>query len=645
MEKVYDGPWRYYNGQSPRSPIFETSASANPVHILRGSPLIALLRSPDRAPAETAPSVIVARRIFYTLLVALAATAAVAQDTESDSGSPTAVFSEKLNVRVLNVDVVVTDRSGKSIAGLRRDDFELRLDGKRMPISNFYSEAAATIAERPAREISFSEDRVSSLRPVEEVAIGNRRRSHVVILVDHTRLRPNTRKRAFGALAQAVSRLGKDDLVAVVGIEGTLVFYSDFLFDRQGVSRILDRLSRVSTRPDINEFERRRIFGELARGQSGGILARNTLADEQVLISRIYAYAVDEYSRNVKSLQQIETVVSTMAGIPGRKTLLYLGEGIATRPGEGLYVEWRNRFGSDNPDTPLGLRRVSINTDYTREVGRFDLTQPMRSLANAANRAGVTMYAIDAHGNHGGEVRSALTEQGATSETVSVVDENFREPLEYASKATGGRLLLSSGKLADQLVELVGGLRTFYSLGFVPPEDWQPGSDHKIDVKFLGSGRVSHRELVRLPAADEREASATVAALMYQTMANPLGVSATLADSSTLREDRRAAVLQVAIAIPIAKIAFLPQNDQQAASLSIFVSTKDAAGNPGRVQKIPFHLAIPQEFMEQALSDNAHYALPLIVRSGDQQVAIGVRDEVSGLFSAIRFDVGQFSDF
>lgn len=601
--------------------------------------------------------------LFAALLVTLTGRPAGAQTAESpDSEAPSGIFTEEVSVRVINVDVIVTDRSGKAIAGLGREDFELRLDGDPIPISNFYAEAGAPGGrpgrDRPAIEFSTGERRDPSFRSLEKIQAGSPRRSHVVILVDHTRLRSSNRKRAFNALRLAVDELGEDDLVSVVGVEGTLVFYSDFLFDREGIHRILDDVTRVSIKTDLGEIERRQIFGELARGMSGGIQARASQADQTQLTSRIQAYAAEEYARGVRSLRQIERVISTLAGVPGRKTLLYLGEGIPTRPGEGLYVELRNRF--SGPE--LGLRHQDPNTDYTRSVGRYDLTQQMRQLASAANRAGVTLYSIDAEGSHGGELRSALTEQGVTSEAASLVDENYREPLEYASKATGGRLLQSSGKLADQLVKLATGLQTFYSLGFTPPDGWQPGSDHDLKVAVLGKGlTVSHREAIRLPEPDEREAGATVAALMYQTVDNPLGIRAT-PGFETPREDGTAA-LPINIELPIAKLGFLPQGGSpeggqtgkgpeggqtgrvQAASITFYVSLKDAEGNAGKVQKIPFHLAIPDDKMDEARADSAHYPLPLVLRPGDRQVAIGIRDNVSGRFSAIRLDVSQFSRF
>ena len=105
------------------------------------------------------------------------------------------------------------------------------------------------------------------------------------------------------------------------------------------------------------------------------------------------------------------------------------------------------------------------------------------------------------------------------------------------------------------------------------------------------------------------------------------------------------AVLPINIEIPIARIGFLPEGDVQAASLTFYVSIRSAEGDAGKVQKIPFHLAIPDEKMEEARASSAHYPLPLVLRQGDRQVAIGIRDGVSRLFSAIRLDLTQHSQF
>ncbi|MBP9144252.1 MAG: hypothetical protein KBI44_07195, partial [Thermoanaerobaculia bacterium] len=46
-------------------------------------------------------------------------------------------FGERVEVEVVNVDVVVTDAAGKRVTNLTREDFRLEVDGKPMPIDYF----------------------------------------------------------------------------------------------------------------------------------------------------------------------------------------------------------------------------------------------------------------------------------------------------------------------------------------------------------------------------------------------------------------------------------------------------------------------------------------------------------------------------
>jgi len=47
-------------------------------------------------------------------------------------------FGETIDVRVVNVDVWVTDRDGNPVTGLTADDFEVREDGRPVELSNFF---------------------------------------------------------------------------------------------------------------------------------------------------------------------------------------------------------------------------------------------------------------------------------------------------------------------------------------------------------------------------------------------------------------------------------------------------------------------------------------------------------------------------
>ena len=57
-----------------------------------------------------------------------------------------AAFTDAVDVRVVNVEVVVTDRQGGRVQGLEAEDFELFVDGEPMPIG-FFTEVAGGIGK------------------------------------------------------------------------------------------------------------------------------------------------------------------------------------------------------------------------------------------------------------------------------------------------------------------------------------------------------------------------------------------------------------------------------------------------------------------------------------------------------------------
>src|SRR5689334_8108116 len=64
-----------------------------------------------------------------------------------DSGQ---TFFESIDVNVVNVEVYVTDRDGKRVQGLTRDDFQVLEDGKPVEITNFYAVSEGRVSQSGA---------------------------------------------------------------------------------------------------------------------------------------------------------------------------------------------------------------------------------------------------------------------------------------------------------------------------------------------------------------------------------------------------------------------------------------------------------------------------------------------------------------
>ncbi len=63
--------------------------------------------------------------------------------------APTAeeTFSDEIEVSLVNLEVIVTDRGGKPIPDLRKEDFEVLEDGKPVELTNFYAESSLPAAD------------------------------------------------------------------------------------------------------------------------------------------------------------------------------------------------------------------------------------------------------------------------------------------------------------------------------------------------------------------------------------------------------------------------------------------------------------------------------------------------------------------
>lgn len=580
--------------------------------------------------------------VFSLSLLTLSAPAAPQAEQQEP---PAATFFGTVDVEIATVEVFVTDRQGNPVTGLTRDDFELRVDGQPVPITNFYAEVGGrpVMVEREAAAAEAESSFEGGTRPP-------RQRLKTVIFVDHTNIRPANRKRVLSRMRDFVERnLRPEDAVAVVSLTDRLRIHSDFLNDPATVGRIFDEIERISFRTASGEAERRQIFSELARGHSGGGISPfrqdplTGYSDSDFLgpdlEHRIRAYAQTEYSQTRTSLDALTRFLGSLGGVPGRKALIYVSDGVVNRPGEDLYIAWRNAFGSSstNPNVP----HLDPNSDYTRFVGNLDLTREIQQMADAANAAGVTFYALDAEGDHSTVARSALLEGGAgTTEVLSTLEANVRDPLEFISAATGGRRIQASDQLAADLASVATDFDTFYSLGFRPAAA-DPGTTQRIEVRLRGdAGKrriVRHREERRSKSAEQRAGEAVLAAIYYNATDNPLELS--IAEGDPVRREDGNMVLPLTLEVPVAKLALVPTEQTSEARLSIFVTVKDKTGDARDIQKVPFHLRIPADKLDEAMQNVAHHTLQVILRPGDQQVAVGVRDEVAATLSTIRVEV------
>src|SRR6185295_11915346 len=214
-----------------------------------------------------------------------------------------------VRVDYVEVDVVVTDREGKLVRDLKKEDFQVLEDGKSQVVSAF------TIVDIP---VERADRPLFATAPIEPDVKTNEKpfdgRVYVMVIDDlHTRFGRTQRVR--GAARQFIERrLGANDLMAVVHTAGATEANQEFTNNKRLLLAAVDRTSGrkldSATAGKTDEFNRTRDLR-----QSGDPL--NDPNDS-------------ERGFNARStLDTLRNVADWFGSVRGRrKTILFVSEGI-----------------------------------------------------------------------------------------------------------------------------------------------------------------------------------------------------------------------------------------------------------------------------------------------------------------------------
>ena len=124
--------------------------------------------------------------------------------------SSDSTFVESIDVRVVNVEAVVTDRNGVRIFGLTPEDFQLTVDGEEVPIEFFTEIRGGQVL----RDVGASP---WDIAPISE---GQAQGTSYLVFIDDFFSIGVDRNRVLRALRDQLSFLGSEDRMSIVSWDG-----------------------------------------------------------------------------------------------------------------------------------------------------------------------------------------------------------------------------------------------------------------------------------------------------------------------------------------------------------------------------------------------------------------------------------------
>lgn len=553
------------------------------------------------------------------LVLAMATLPAVAQEAP--------VFIDRVDVSVINVEVFVTDGQGNRVSDLTADDFEIFEDGRPVEISNFYRVARG---DRIETNLERDRDLVAGRRPAVDLKpLPEDQKLNLLVYVDNYNLKPFTRNKVLKEMEGFLEdRLSQGDNIMLVAFNRKVDVVQSFTADRQKILDGIRSIRKMSGARVLLEADRREAMREINFYANSSANPADTYSPAVDTVRSYVQRAQEGFEQSAKGLRD---VTRSLAGLPGRKAVLYVADGLSELPGQDLYQHLVQRYNrgaavrGQKVDRPL-----EMFDDYRPEV--------FQEIVTDANAHQVTFYTLNAQGHTGDSLLSAENEAlgatgGGMGEIEAIKNANDLAPMLHLAERTGGTAIRNTNNFDGALWNVGQDFDTFYSLGYRSPR----GGDskyHQIEVKVRRPGmRARHRSGYVDKPQIERVADRTLSSLLLEVEKNPLGVGIDFGPPQ--QKSRKEFIVPIIIRIPVRDLTLLPQGGSEQGKLTIFVAAQDEAGGISNLHELPLPLKFPSETLEKSRTSEIAYRTNLSLSPGTPKVAVGVWDELSGVESFV----------
>lgn len=458
------------------------------------------------------------RNLIAVTAAALLACAAAAQ------------LSETLEVKVMELEAVVLDKTGKPVEGLTREDFEVRVGGKPVELTNFFAvRKGAAVDDEPGAASASAPTTLPT---------------RLFIFIDERHLRQRSLHYGMKALQQyAADAPDAGVTYALMRYNGSLDVVLRPTNDRK---RVLDELLSMKPRPTGLERDDRDIA---AAWGTGRIISRDGARTMRLRLAEMQKRETDQ------TIIALRNVVRIASGMGGRKILLYVSEGLPWTSVPELYM------GSAFEPGQTGHALLLFDAG---DAMRLSSDKELRELAREAQDAGVAFCTIDAG-----------TRAGSMSK------DNLRTSVALLAAQTGGIVAGNQNDLKASIDLLTDQMTTYYSLGIRSPD--QDTAKVQVKVRNRPDVRVvtSTRRAIR--SRDQTVADAVRARLYLREQQNPLNAKIELVKPE-MKDGRCTAVVRVSA--PAETLTFAPR-----AKTTIHFALLDEEENQSAVESVSRDLA------------------------------------------------------
>lgn len=388
----------------------------------------------------------------------------------------------RITTNLVQIDAIVTDKSGKLVTDLRPEEVEILEDGRPQKITNFSFVSTTGGTEQPVA-VKTTAPVNKNAPPVPPVRLRPEQvRRTVALVVDDLGLSFESTHYVRDALRKFVDQqVQPGDLVAIIRTAGGVGALQQFTSDKRQLYATIERVKwNPNGRGGVTAFPP--LEGSPITAGDGGD------DDEPGIVKGDDADEFREDIFTTGTLGAVNYVVRGMRELPGRKSVVLMSDGIS----------------------------ISYKGDPAR---RARLLENLRRLTDLANRASVVIYTMDARGLQTLGLTAADDVAGFDAAQIEGKMQDRRSDffesqngLNYLAQQTGGFFIRNNNDLSGGIKSVLDDQKGYYLIGYRPDDstfDARTGRRqfHKISLKLKRPGLKSRARTGFYGITDEQAAA------------------------------------------------------------------------------------------------------------------------------------------
>jgi VWFA-related protein len=441
-----------------------------------------------------------------------------AQTATPDTNIPASTL--QINSRAVLVDVIVTDRSGKPVRGLKQDAFTVNEQGKPQSISFFEEHNGAPQA--PSKEMpKLPPDVFSNFSPFPDPPAVN------VLLLDSLNTQTENQSQVHAQALKFLKTAKPGTRMAIFTMGMGLHYVQGFTDDPTLLLAALNKKknNEVQSSGMLQSQEESNANGALVGMMSAITSTAGGVAASAASPAMIFALQnfMDETSaahtadRSLLTLENLQRLATFLNGFPGRKNVIWFSESFPLTRQRDLDPQIADKL--DRTLAMLAASRVALYPVDSRGLKTASFYQADNKLASSTS-APYQIVGVDnaPSGSAAGSVNSSIPSSqragdqpqppinpGSQVGSLEQEDQDratARYTEEELAKETGGKAFEETNDLAGVIDDITSSSANFYTLSYVPINQKMDGTYRKIDIKIAGGNyNLSYRR--EYPATDK----------------------------------------------------------------------------------------------------------------------------------------------